>query len=153
MTKWWPSQIYIVKKTLKITKLPNSLVPVFWSTTKESLFLLLLNILIWLMNNSRSGKWISYNVIYLMDIYIYIYTIQSSLKTYIYIYVFHIYGPYDCMVMVCMFSNWTEVFPCNPFKKRKKKNSYLGKSSILHCDGETYFIDWVQFFYRLFNLI
>lgn len=25
------------------------------------------------------------------------------------------------MVMVCMFSNWTEVFPCNPFKKRKKK--------------------------------
>lgn len=48
--------------------------------------------------------------------------------------------------MVSMFSNWTEVFTCNLFQKRKYIYiSYLVKSSILHCDRVTSFIDWVQF--------
>lgn len=67
-------------------KLPTLLVPLIQDLNQEGRFVLLLDILNRLMDNSRCGNQISYNFLHLMVIN-------------------------KCQSFVCMFSHWTEAFP------------------------------------------
>ena len=50
-----------------LQKVPTSLVQIVWSTTQGSLFVRP-DILNYLLDYLKSGKWISYNFLHLMDI-------------------------------------------------------------------------------------
>ena len=58
---WWGN-------ITRLQKIPISFVPLVQNTTQVSMFLLLLDILVCLMNYLRSSKWISYNFFSLIDI-------------------------------------------------------------------------------------
>ena len=54
----------------RLQKVPTSIVPLVWNTTQGSPFVLLPDVLNCLIDNESSGKWISYNFLHPMDIYI-----------------------------------------------------------------------------------
>ena len=112
--------LYCWENISKATKLPNSLVPVVWSTTQGSLFVMLPDILNCLMNHSTSGKRLSCNFLHLMDINI----LQSW--------------------SVCFQTGLKPSLAILLKKKKKKHYSYLGNSSILYCGRKTHFIDRVH---------
>ena len=102
---WWGN----INKAEEKKKKPTSLVPLVWSTTQESLFILLLDILNCLKFHLRSGKWISYNWIHLMDI-----SMFSSWAVY-----FTLYWSLFLQTGYCLFCGWYN----------RKRLSYLGNTS------------------------
>lgn len=87
---------------IKLQELPTSLVPLVQSTNHGSLFALPLDSLNPLIDHLRLGKWISYSFPHLMAINMF-------------------------LVMVCMFSRWTEAFSCRELNASSAARALLEK--------------------------